>query len=685
MKSFSQRQKNKAIFITATDTEVGKTYVACGIATALKTKGYKVGVMKPMASGSSEDVRLLIKASGTKDNRELINPYLLKYPLAPAVAARLEERPISIQKILTYYKKLCQKNDFVVVEGIGGLLVPIKRDYLVSDMIQDMNIPAIVVARPNLGTINHTLLTVKHAQGSGIEILGVVFNEAKKIKRGICERTNPKAIKDECSVPIIGWCRHGVSNKKVFEKIASKVSNYTLYAKEHKPSRRERYMPYEELDKKYVWHPFTQMQDWRRGKQLIIKEAKGCHLKDTEGKQYLDGVSSLWVNIHGHRRREIDDAIKKQMEKVSHSTLLGLGNIPSIKLAKELIEVAPKGLERVFYSDDGSTAVEAGLKIAFGYWQKKNPSKKLFVAFENAYHGDTVGSVSVGGIDLFHKKFGQLLFKTLKADYPYCYRCRQGSKFPRCNFACLKKLEGILRSHQGRVCGIIIEPLVQGAAGMLVSPAGFLKRVKQFCIKYDCLLITDEVATGFGRTGKMFACQHEAVNPDIMLVAKSITAGYLPLAATLTTNKVYSAFLGDYTDKLTFFHGHTYTGNPLGCAAALANLELFKKEKTLEKLQPKIKFLSQQLKRFKNLEHVGDIRQKGFMVGIELVKDKKTKRPYLWEEKIGIKVIMHARNLGAILRPLGNVIVLMPPLVASKTDLKKLLDITYESIKKQTG
>jgi len=712
MKSSLQKQKNRpltptlspegrgraGVFITATDTGVGKTYVAAGIAKALKAHGYKVGVMKPVASGSDEDARLLIKASATKNDPKLVNPYLFRHPLAPVVAAGLEKRQISIQKILSSYKKLCQQNDFVIAEGIGGLLVPIKKGYLVSDLIQDMDIPAIVIARPNLGTINHTLLTVKHARDKGIKILGVVFNEAKKTKHGICERTNPKAIKDECGVPVIGWCRYGVGNGKAFREIVKKCfSPHPSHYPSPQPSphrgeggwrdgniRERGDTNYEDLDKKHVWHPFTQMQDWQKEKPLIIEEAEGCYLKDVKGKRYLDGISSLWVNVHGHRKHQIDNAIKKQIDKVSHSTLLGLGNIPSAQLAKELICIAPKGLNKVFYSDDGSTAVEAGLKIAFGYWQQKNPSKKTFITFENAYHGDTVGSVSVGGIDLFHKKFGQLLFKTLRADYPYCYRCRQKIKFPKCKLACLNRLEKILYSHKNRVCGIIIEPLVQGAAGMLASPPWFLKKIKQLCTKYDCLLIVDEVATGFGRTGKMFACQHEAVSPDIMLVAKSITAGYLPLAAALTTDKVYNAFLGDYADKLAFFHGHTYTGNPLGCAAALANLEIFKKEKTLERLQPKIKFLSQQLRRFKNLKHVGDIRQKGFMVGIELVKDKKTKRPYLWEEKIGIKVISHARKLGVILRPLGNVIVLMPPLAISRGELKKLTDIAFDSIKAVT-
>jgi len=650
-----QKNHNKAVFITATDTGVGKTHVAVGIAKALKARGCRVGVMKPLASGSPEDVDMLIRASQTKDPRRLINPYYFKNPLAPSVAARLEKKRVDTKKILSSFNELCQRNDFVVVEGIGGLLVPIKKGYLVSDLIQDSGVSTIIVTRPNLGTINHTLLTVKHAQSRGINVLGIVFNEPNKMRRGVCERTNPEAIESECGVPVIGWVRHGEQDGRVFKEILKKCFPLTpALSPEGRGGR------HEWADKRYVWHPFTQMQDWQKEEPLIIEEAKGCYLKDTQGRWYLDGVSSLWVNVHGHRKKEIDDAIKTQIDKVSHSTLLGLSNIPSIKLAKMLVDIAPKGLKKVFYSDDGSTAVEAGLKIALGYWQQRNPAKKKFLSFKNAYHGDTLGSVSVGGIDLFHEKFAPVLFKTIKTDF--------------------ENFEFTLKANCGKIAGVIIEPLVQAAAGMITAPKGFLRKARQLCTKYDCLLIADEVATGFGRTGRMFACQHEGVTPDIMAVAKSITAGYLPLAATLTTDKIYNEFLGDYKDKLTFFHGHTYTGNPLGCAAAIANLKLFKKEKTLEKLQPKIHFLKERLKSFSRLPHVADIRQIGFMTGIELVKDKRRRQLYKWEDKAGIKVCMRARELGAILRPLGNTIVLMPPLAISRRELARLLDITHEAI-----
>jgi len=440
-------------------------------------------------------------------------------------------------------------------------------------------------------------------------------------------------------------------------------------------------------DRKYIWHPFTQMKDYTEETPLIVKRAKGSCLIDTEGRKYIDGVSSLWVNIHGHRKKEIDQAIIEQVRKVSHSTLLGISNVPAIRLAKKLVKIAPRGLTRVFFSDNGSTAVEVALKIAYQYWQQRpHPQKEKtrFISLKNAYHGDTLGAVSVGGIDLFHETYRPLLFKTYKAPSSYCYRCSLKKRYPGCRLACLAQLESMMERYHKKIAAMIIEPEVQGAGGMLMSPPGYLKGVRRLCSRYSILLIADEVAVGFGRTGRMFACEHEGVRPDIMAVAKGITGGYLPLAATLTTEEVYQAFLGEYREFKTFFHGHTYTGNQLACAAALTNLEIFEKEKTLQKLQAKISYLGNKLRPFTPLSHVGEVRQKGFMTGIELVKDKKTKEPYPLEEKIGIRVTGEARKRGVVIRPLGNVIVLMPPLSISFKELNTLIEVVYESIQEVT-
>jgi adenosylmethionine-8-amino-7-oxononanoate aminotransferase len=442
-----------------------------------------------------------------------------------------------------------------------------------------------------------------------------------------------------------------------------------------------------EWDKRYIWHPFTQMQEYSREEIVVIEEGEGVILKDIDGNEYIDGVSSLWTNVHGHRKKQLDEALKKQIDKIAHSTLLGISNVPAIRLAKRLVEITPSGLEKVFYSDNGATAVEIAIKMAFQYQKQAkdgNPKKEKFISLKNAYHGDTIGAVSVGGIELFHSIYEPLLFKTYKAEAPYCYRCAFKKEYPSCNMECVAALEELMYQHCQEVTAFIIEPLVQGAAGIIVQPPGYLKKVRELCTKYDILMIADEVAVGFGKTGKMFACEHEDVNPDIMALGKGITGGYMPLAATLTTEKIYKAFLGEYHELKTFYHGHTYTGNPLACSVAIANLDVFEKEKVIETIKPKIKHLEGLLKEFRDLEHVGDIRQCGFMVGIELVKNKDTKEPYPIADRIGYKVILEARKHGVIIRPLGDVIVLMPPLSITLDQLTKLCEVTYYSIKKIT-
>jgi len=443
----------------------------------------------------------------------------------------------------------------------------------------------------------------------------------------------------------------------------------------------------EEMDKQFVWHPFTQMSDWLADEPLIIAEGRGCYLEDIRGRTYLDGVSSLWLNVHGHRQPDIDRAIREQLSCIAHSTFLGLSNVPAIKLAQKLVEITPQNLQKVFYSDNGSTAVEISLKMAFQFWkqsQGRNTKKTRFISFVNGYHGDTIGSVSVGGIDLFHKMYKPLLFKSIKVNSPYCYRCHLGKEYPGCGMSCLAEVEEVMAQHHEKVAAVIIEPLIQGAGGMIIFPAGYTRRVRELAAEHDILFIADEVATGFGRTGAMFACQHEGIEPDFMTLAKGITGGYLPLSATLTTQKVFDAFCGEYQDLKTFFHGHSYTGNPLACAAALANLEVFRKDSVINELQYKIEFLNRRLQDFRELEHVGDIRQLGFMVGIEMVADRDGKKPYTLESKTSIRVIQEARRLGLIIRPLGDVIVLMPPLGMSREELDKLLQITYQSIKTVT-
>jgi adenosylmethionine-8-amino-7-oxononanoate aminotransferase len=362
--------------------------------------------------------------------------------------------------------------------------------------------------------------------------------------------------------------------------------------------------------------------------------------------------------------------------------------VPAIKLAEKLMKIVnssftphPPRLSKIFYSDNGSTAVEVALKMAFQYWQHKGiEGKHAFLSLNNAYHGDTIGAVSVGGVRIFHEAFGPLLFKTFNAPSPYCYRCELGKTFPDCSFACLAKIEEILSLHAKEIAGLIIEPLIQAAGGMITSPPGYLRGVRELCTKYNILMIADEVATGFGRTGKMFACEHEGVVPDILCLSKGITGGYMPLAATVTTDELYDAFLGDFRELKTFFHGHSYTGNPLACAAAIACLDIFGKEEILAGMENKIRILELWLSEVSELGHVGEVRNAGMMAGVELVKNKESKQAYDWSEKMGWRVAYHARENGVIIRPLGNVIVLMPPLIITGQNLNKLLQVVKNAI-----
>ncbi len=443
-----------------------------------------------------------------------------------------------------------------------------------------------------------------------------------------------------------------------------------------------------EYDRLYVWHPFTQMRDWELDAPIVIVGGEGSWLIDSDGNRWLDGVASMWANIHGHCRREINEAVKLQVDRLEHSTQLGLANDQAAILAKRLVEIAPPGLCKVFYSDNGSTAVEVGIKMAFQYWrQMGKPLKTRFISFKNAYHGDTIGSMSVGGIDLYHEVFRPLLFPVIQSPAPYCYRCTLTSErnSSKCGLLCLKELERLMEEHAGELAGLVIEPLVQGAGGMIVQPEGFVRRVRELCDRFDILMIADEVAVGFGRTGSMFACEREGVTPDIMALSKGITAGYLPLAATLTTQRIYDAFLGEYGELKTFFHGHTFTGNPIACAAAVASLDIFEKERLLDLLPPKIAFLEERLHELYTLAHVGDVRHSGMIGGIELVNDKGTGEPYPWEERIGVRVCREARKYGIFLRPLGNVIVVFPPLSISLEELHLLMDGIKESIRAVTG
>ena len=451
-------------------------------------------------------------------------------------------------------------------------------------------------------------------------------------------------------------------------------------------ARESRHRKLADSDHRHLWHPFTQMQDWLAEDPVIIDSAEGSYLVDTRGNRYLDGCASLWCNVHGHRVPEIDRAVAEQLGRVAHTTLLGLASTASIECAEELVRAAPPGLTRVFFSDAGSTATEIALQIAYQHFQLRgDPERREFLTIRGGYHGDTVGSVSLGGIDLFHRIFKPLLFPVHQAPQPYCYRCPLRQAWPSCRMACADEVERVFEAHRGRIAALVIEPLVQGADGMITQPPGYLRRMRELCDRHGALLVCDEVATGFGRTGTMFAVEQEGVVPDVMTVAKGLTGGYLPLAATLTTERVFESFLGPFESRRTFFHGHTFTGNPLACAAAVASMRLLRGGGVLDAVPAKAELLARELAPLSGHPRVGEVRQRGLMVGIELVRDRGTKEEYPYELRAGHEVILEARRRGAILRPLGNVVVLMPPLAMAGEELRELARIARDSIEAATA
>ena len=427
-----------------------------------------------------------------------------------------------------------------------------------------------------------------------------------------------------------------------------------------------------DLDRQVVWHAFTQMADYQ---PFVIEQADGCELIDTDGNRYLDGVSSLWCNLHGHNHPKINAAIIEQLQRVAHVTSLGVSNPTTVRLAARLVEIAPDGLNHVFFSSDGASSVEVALKMAFQYWRQcenPQPEKNLFVALGRAYHGDTLGSVSVGGVARFHQMFAPLLFEVIHTSIPDSYHLPPGVP---CENACdhyLAELEQILAEHHQRTAAVIIEPLVQGAAGMVMHPPGYLAGVRRLASKYNVLMIADEVAVGFGRTGTMFACQQEQVSPDLLCLAKGLTGGYMAMAATLASSEIFDAFLGD--PSRTFFHGHTYGGNPLAAAAALASLEIFEEEQTLEQLATTIKHLEDCLQPLGQHPLVADVRQRGMIAAVELVAETAEGKPLPTAGQSGAIVCQHARQLGVWLRPLRDILVVMPPLSINHEQVRQVVD-----------
>lgn len=470
--------------------------------------------------------------------------------------------------------------------------------------------------------------------------------------------------------------------------------------------------PLAKLDQQFVWHPFTQMRDWLRSKPIVIAEGEGAVLRDVKGREYLDANASIWTNLHGHQNKEINAAISRQLRKIAHSSALGFANEPASLLAAKLIEAARvpvRGakLEKVFFSDDGSTALEVALKLAYEFTRRTRGKKTRpkFLSLTGAYHGDTVGAVSLGHIDLFHKAYGGMLFKTDAVMSPYCYRCpfnrarperADARTYRKCRWECVSQVEqkfSVQKKRGDSHAAFVFEPLMQGAAGMIPQPEGWLRRVAGIARGHGALLIADEVMTGFGRTGistgqkgksnapSLFACHQESVQPDFLCLAKGLTGGYLPMAATLTTRNVFDVFLGEYHEFKTFFHGHSFTGNQLGAAASLASLKILESDRSRRQRAQLQEALRLELELLWPLPNVGDVRQVGLTAGIELVKDWRTRKPFALRERMGIRVCEAMARRGVLTRPIGSVIVLMPPYCTTPAQLAKMVSALREAIK----
>lgn len=437
-------------------------------------------------------------------------------------------------------------------------------------------------------------------------------------------------------------------------------------------------------DINHVWHPCSQMKDYEDFPPIVIKSGKGIYLYDENGKEYIDAVSSWWVNLFGHANERISEALAKQARQLEHVIFANFTHEPAVLLAEKLVEVTPKGLSKVFFADNGSSAVEIALKMSFQYHKQKNkPNKTRFLALSNAYHGETLGALSVGGVGLYNEVFQPLLLNTIRAEGPDCYRCPFQENPGSCDTPCISFIEEKIKQHHEELTAVIIEPLIQAAAGMKMYPPGYLKKLRQLCSQYDVHLIADEIAVGFGRTGTMFACEQAGVSPDFLCLSKGLTGGYLPLSVVMTTEDVYDAFYDDYETMKAFLHSHSYTGNPLACRVALEVLRIFEEENYIEQIQEKAAYMSERaLDLFHHHPHVGEYRQTGMVGAIELIMNKATREPFPDNERAGYQIYRIALDKGLLLRPLGNVLYFMPPYVISKEEIDRMMNIANEAIEK---
>ncbi len=675
----------RLLAVVGTDTEAGKTVVSAAIVAALRGRGVRAEGIKPVATGvatgeAGEDATLLARASGRAPGECLLAGFVL--PRSPLAAARAEQRAVDVEALLRGIAARAVEPgvELLVVEGVGGLLVPLTDRVTVRDLVRRLDAPVLVAGRAGLGTIGHCALTVEACRAAGLDVAGVVLSDVDGTTPAEFAAENAAQVAAQCGVPLLGVLPHVADTADINALAAAAESSLHLDALlDAVAAPRVDGDAVVRLDHRHLWHPFTQTSEWLDEDPVVVHRGEGCWLVDAHGNRYLDGVASLWANVHGHAHPRLDAALREQTARIAHSTFLGLTHEPGARLAAELCAVAPPGLTRVFYSEAGAAAVEVALRVALlAHRHRGEPQRTRFVSLVEAYHGDTPGAVSVGRSEPFHRGLDPLLFDALRAPPPHLFE-RRGIDARQAEEMSLAALSATLREQGASVAALVVEPRMQGAAGMWPHRDSWLQRAARMARDAGALVICDEVAVGFGRTGDMFASGGAGVAPDIMALGKGITGGYLPLSATLVREELFNLFTAPYSEHRALYYGHTYTGNPLACAVARASLQLFDEEGTLARARTLADRLAMLLAPLTALPFVAQVRQRGVMVGIE-VGAGGLEEPFDPALRVGRRVILAARRRGVIVRPLGDVVVLNPPLVLGDAEASLLVEAVAESI-----
>ena len=646
--------------------------VAAGLTNALKLRGLSVDAVKLVATGTADgepgdDAELLGAASGRPAADSVLAAFVL--PRSPLAAATAEGRTIDTDALVAAVRERARRVDVLVLEGAGGLLVPLTRRHTIADVFRTLDVETVIVGRAGLGTINHCALTVQVARDRGLRVAGVVLSNALDDDAAFAAE-NATQISAQCDVPVLGVVPRIATPRDIASISDACSAHIDIDALVHSASdavvQRARTVT---ADHAHVWHPFTQTMEWLDEEPLVIRSGEGCWLIDEDGRRYLDGVASLWANVHGHAHPVLDRALREQAGRLAHGTFLGQTHAPGALLAEELARLTPAGLDRVFYSEAGAAAVEVALRVALlAHARRGNRTRTRFLSLQDSYHGDTAGAVSVGRSEPFHHGLDPLLFDVVRIPPPHAGGEERS----------LAALDAALATQGDTLAAFVVEPRMQGAAGMLPHSDGWLRTATARARDAGLLIVYDEVATGFGRTGDMFACLGAGVTPDILVLGKGLSGGYLPLSATVVTEELYDLFTGPYAEHRTLYYGHTYSGNPLACAVARASLGLFAAERTVERGRELATALTRELRALEQYDLVAEVRQRGVMAGIQL-RGRSGARldPAL---RMGRRVTLAARSRGVIVRPLGDVVVINPPLVMSAAEAARLVAAVAESI-----